>query len=392
MSTNYDMIATVDINLDAPLVDNTSFNYLLIVGPAPAAGEKTPPQIGAYSSLDEVLDAGWAADGESADPVGVAAQVAFSQSPTPNMIYIAPIQNVTHTPALEEGGGDPYTAPEKAVETIRRAAGTAGWYAVCTAGVDKTEYEEIAKYIETQHKIFCYTELDCFPEAGNERGSGEDLVQPSVGSVYFRTMGVYGRERTDQAKEKIPEANKYINVAFVAKWLNYESGSETSAFKQLAAVYPSELSTTEAKALADKNLNYFITVGNRNVTMNGKVIGNEWADVIRFRDWVQNDMQVNVVNLFIANPKIPYTDNGIALVQNQMIATLKKGQDLGGIVQTEFDENGEELPGFWTSVPLAVSLSASERASRKLTRCKFKARLAGAIHFAEIEGSLTYAL
>ena len=98
------------------------------------------------------------------------------------------------------------------------------------------------------------------------------------------------------------------------------------------------------------------------------------------------------MNLFITNPKIPYTDNGIALVQNQMIASLKAGQDAGGVAESEFDEDGNEIPGFQTSVPLASSLSASEKASRKLTKCKFKARLAGAIHFAEIKGSLTYTL
>ena len=45
----------------------------------------------------------------------------------------------------------------------------------------------------------------------------------------------------------------------------------------------------------------------------GKTGGGEWIDVIRFRDWLQNDMQVRVVNLLIVNPKIPYTDNGIGL-------------------------------------------------------------------------------
>lgn len=205
-------------------------------------------------------------------------------------------------------------------------------------------------------------------------------------------LGVYGRETTDQADEDIPPANRYINVAFVAKWLNYESGSETTAFKQLASVYPSKLTSTEMKALADKSLNYFITVGSKNLSMNGKVIGNEWADIIRFRDWLKNDMQLRVVNLFVTRPKVPYTDAGISLVQNQMIASLKSGQDAGGIAESEFDEDGTEIPGYVTSVPLAASLSASEKASRKLTKCKFKARLAGAIHFAELKGSLTYEL
>ncbi len=391
MSKNYDMIATVDIDLETPLVDNTSFSNLLIVGPLPkVTPKKAPPEVGAYSSIDEVVEAGWETSGDGADPVGVAAQVAFGQSPTPTTIYIAPIQTVT-TPATD-GEGEATTAPESAVETLRRAMGTSGWYVVCTAGVDKTEYEDIAAYIETQRKMFVYTELDCFPKAGEERGEDEDLVKPSVGTVYFRTVGVYGRVSTDQTDEEIPEANKYLNVAFTAKWLNYASGSETSAFKTLASVYPSELSTTEMKALEAKNLCFFITVGNKNITMKGITVGGEWADIIRFRDWLQNDMQLRVVNLFIVNPKVPYTDNGIALVQNQMIASLKAGQDAGGIAESEFDEDGNEIPGFQTSVPLAASLSASEKASRKLTKCKFKARLAGAIHFAEVKGSLTYTL
>ena len=114
--------------------------------------------------------------------------------------------------------------------------------------------------------------------------------------------------------------------------------------------------------------------------------------MIRFRDWLKNDMQVRVVNLFIMNTKIPYTDEGIALIHNAMIASLKRGQVMGGIARDEFDDDGVRISGFATSVPLASSLTASEKASRILRGCKFRARLAGAIHFAEIKGSLTYEL
>lgn len=525
MSKNYDMIATVDIDIATPIVDDTSFDNLLIMGPAPKNGAKAPA-VGVYSDISEVEDAGFVTSGADADPVGLAASVAFAQSPRPTAVYIAVqklsagavlaaqtiqsanaavaqyvgkkegltgctlafnedarkldmvltgaitsvkntglfdalvslladgytatidgaaitdaasfmaspawsrlkkmtkgcddevltvelnqkggsavlyIANVSYpdpdepaTEAETQGVEEPANAPDEELETpattIARALGTSGWYVLCTAGVDPEKYEEIAAYIETQEKMFCYTELDCFPAPYTERGDDEDLVQPSVGNVYFRTMGIYGRESADQEDEDIPPANRYMNVAFVAKWLNYESGSETSAFKQLASVYPSALSTTEMKALANKSLNYFITVGNKNLSMNGMTVGGEWADVIRFRDWLKNDMQLRVVNLFVTRPKVPYTDGGISLVQNQMIASLKAGQDAGGIATSEFDEDGTEIPGYVTSVPLAASLSASEKASRKLTKCKFKARLAGAIHFAEITGSLTYEL
>ena len=388
MSKNFDLIATVDIDIQNPIVDETSFDNLLIVGPLPkVAPDKAPPKVGAYSSLDEVLAAGWVASGDGADPVGAAAQVAFSQSPSPSTVYIAPIQTKT-VPAEGEESGEAaeVVEAEPTVETIQRAVATSGWYVVCTAGVDPAEYEGIAAYIETQEKMFVYTEMDYF-------GAGEKGENASyVGAVYFRSMGVYGKEESDQAVEDVPGANAYINVAFAAKWLNYESGSETSAFKTLSSVYPSELTTTEMKALESESMNFFIAVGNKNITMNGKTRGGEWADVIRFRDWLKNDMQLAVVNLFVTRPKVPYTDSGIALVQNQMIASLKRGQNVGGIAEDEFDEDGNTIPGFVTSVPLSSSITTSEKASRKLRKCKFKARLAGAIHFAEITGSLTYEL
>lgn len=524
MGKNYDLIATVDIDIATPIVDNTSFDNLLIMGPPPKGGLKTPAYVGVYGNLTEVEDAGFVSTGEGADPVGVAARVAFAQSPTPTQVYIAvqklsteavasaavikktnaaieqyvgtkenltgcaikfseasrklsvtlegPASGVENTGMSEvlgalaelgctvsvagkkvetvsdfketgafqelsgmsaddpevkfsidvekDGAGEvsyavvieypssgvpavasvveapPLNSPEKELElpatTIARALGMDGWYVLCSAGIDSKYYEEIAAYIETQEKMFAYTELDCFPAPGADRAEGEDQVIPSVGTVYFRTLGCYGREKTSQALEDIPDANLYENVAFVAKWLNYSSGSETSAFKSLSSIYPSELTGTEMKLLAEKNLNYFITVGNKNITMNGKTVGGEWADVIRFRDWLKNDMQLRVVNLFVTRPKVPYTDSGIALVQNQMIASLKASQDAGGIAETEFDADGNEIPGFVTSVPLSASLSASEKASRRLTKCKFKARLAGAIHFAELKGSLTYEL
>lgn len=48
MSKNYDMIATVDIDIATPIVDDTSFDNLLIMGPAPKTGAKSPARVGVY--------------------------------------------------------------------------------------------------------------------------------------------------------------------------------------------------------------------------------------------------------------------------------------------------------------------------------------------------------
>lgn len=382
MSKNYDLIATVDIDLSSPIVDESSFDNLLIVGPLPkVAPTSAPPTVGAYSSLDEVLAAGWVASGDGADPVGIAAQVAFGQTPRPTSIYIAPIQMVD---------GDSGLVEESAVATVQRAVATDGWYVVCPAGVDSEQFEAIAEYIETQEKMFCYTELDCFTP--DEDGTGEIHCSPAVSGNHFRTLWIYGRETSAQADEDIPAENLYMNVAMAAKWLQYEAGSETAAFKQLSKVKPANLTAAEIAVLNKNNGNFFATIGTMNVTVGGKVAAGEWADIIRFRDWQKNDMQVAVATLFMTVPKVPYTDSGIALVQNQMVASLKRGQDRGGIAEEEFDEIGNTIHSYTTSVPTSSSISATEKSTRKLRNLKFKARLAGAIHFAELTGSLTYEL
>lgn len=382
MSNSYDKIATVDISIQQVLVDSASFDNILIVGPLPkAASKKAPAKVGAYSSINEVTDAGWVTTGDDADPVGIAARVAFSQDPAPTTIYIAPIQTSTNT---TDAGAT--TTAEHAVMTVQRAVSTSGWYVVCPAGVEDSELTELAEYIETQEKMMLYTETKFFG-AGDE---GADKA--TIANTFLRTGGIYGRTSSDQADESLPTANKYINVAFAVAWLANESGSETAAFKTLRGVEPAELTTAESKALEDANLSYFTTVGNKNITMVGKAIGDEWLDIIRFRDWLKNDMQVRVCNVFVQRPKVPFTDEGIALIQNAMEASLKAGQEAGGIADDEYDEDGNVNMGYETSVPLSSQIDDSDKAARKLTGCTFRARLTGAIHFAELKGTLAYSL
>lgn len=362
MSKEFDMIADVSIDIADPLMDESSYGNILIVGPVPA--EKEPPEVAEYFSLDEVTEAGWVAIGESADPVGIATRIAFSQKKKPSSVFIAPVKT----------GG-------KALDAVKTAMNNTGWYVVCPAGVEEKEYKDIADYIETTEKMFCYTEMGYFGASKNK---------PTLSASYARTYGIYGRENSGQDDADVPVENKYLNVAWMIQTLCYEPGSETFAYKEISLCSPADLSTAEMTALDKDCISYFVAIGNKNVTMGGKVLGGEWIDIIRFRDWLKNDMQTRVVNLFIASPKVPYTDAGIGLVENQMLASLKAGQDVGGIAPTEFDTDGNEIAGYSTSVPLAASIDDATKKSRKLTKCKFGARLAGAIHVADLDGTLSY--
>ena len=372
MSTNLDRICTVDISLASPIANEASFDNILIIGPAPKTPKTTLPAVGVYSSLEELTELGIVAVGETADPVGVAARVAFSQSPRPHEIYVA-FMNDAPT------GLEAETSTVRTVsEVLTDALGINGWYCICPVGLTKAQVKEVIQWTETQNKLCGYID--------------DDPDNPIVeAGLYLRSYAVYPKVTPDQSEEDIPPENRYgMAVAMAAKAMNFHAGEETWALKQLAAVTPSKLNSTAIKKMESANFSYIITVASKNVTQGGKTNGGEWIDIIRFRDWLQNDMQIRVVNLLIVNPKIPYTDNGIALVENQMLASLKDGQKYGGIAPTEYDEDGNSIPGYVTSVPSAASLTSTQKASRVLNDCRFSARLAGAVHVVEVKGCLTY--
>lgn len=363
MSNNLNNIVSVNIDLTSPAIDSASFDNLLIVGLPPVTPKGTLPDIGAYSDLDEVESAGYISTGTNADPVGIAARIAFSQNPRPSLLYIA---------AQQEDGVNMLESP---VDTLRRANKTPGWYMICPAGIDESMYEEIAEWTETQNKQFGYTYLaDTDP----------------VSEIYYRSHGWCGLVHDEDLPGDVPVANAYLHCGIVAKGLSYPSGSETWAFKKLASVHPSKISSTLIKSIVDGHSNYFAQYAGRNISMNGQVRAGEWIDVIRGRDWLQNDMQIRIFNLLLMNPKVPYTNSGIGSVQNEMIASLKTAQKRGIVAEDEFDEEENLVPGFTTSVPNSMSLTATQKASRILSNCKFSARLAGAIHVIRVDGALTY--
>ena len=381
MSNVFDQIAKVSVGIQTAVISSASFGKILIVGALPkVAPAKAPALVGYYESIDEVTAAGWVATGDTAalDPVGVAAQVAFSQNPRPEGIYIAPVQVTT----VEES-----TTAESAVITVQRAMETDGWYVVCPVGLPNTDLAGIAAYIEKQEKMMLYNETAFF-------GAGTGGTNtPTVSSIYTRSGGIFAKESSGQEAANVPAANLYgMAAGFAAVWLSHQSGSETAAYKQIRGVYPSTLSIDERTALADANLSFFVTIANKNVTMIGKVLAGEWLDIIRFRDWIKNDIQLRLVNLFLTGQKIPYVDGGITMVQNCIEAALKEGQLIGGIAPDEYDEDGNETLGFEVNVPTASSVAPTVRAARLLPDVSFRARLAGAIHVVEVTGTLAYAL
>ncbi|MCD7826348.1 MAG: DUF3383 domain-containing protein [Clostridiaceae bacterium] len=369
IKNNLDEIVNVDIEISTPASTDESFSNILFVVEAPdgEATEEIGSSVIAISQAADLNDYGFS----SKHQAYIMATVAYSQSPEPDTIYVVVRQ--------EEDGEDSETAYESMTTVLNRALEAGGWYGIALSKtfLNAADLEEAIKWTEANNKLFGF--------------SFTDSELPVTTTNYFRSFAVYGGDVPDV--EVIPDENYYISLAMMAKCFGYDPGSETWALKTLAGVYPCKLSSTMKTYCDSNNITYFTTYASKNITssMGGKVLGDEWIDTIRFRDWLKNDMQERVFNLLVLNQKIPFTDDGITSVEGKMEESLKAGQDVGGIAPTEYDDDDNEIPGYTITVPKSADLTDTQKASRQLTGCKFTAKLAGAIQAVDISGNLIYA-
>ena len=453
---NIDQIIKVDIALNTAGISKLGFNTIMVCGPH----AKTLERVLAISDPDELLDLGF----ESTDPIYVAVNTAFSQTPAPSevkvgrwqcdSIKVGLINEDTVQQGVEYSVDINYYDAQKNVKTITgsyeavaedtasnvltqisSALGTADTKKLFSCSVSGSEVLIKASNSQTTFtvtpnerlKITLVEQADDIDVAKNMQlisdadddwygvvctDRSDDTVLAMAawaeGQTKLYGVGLSGDNiKNPESKEDIAsklmaknymrspwwyhaDANEFVEVANMARCFSVNPGGETWANKQLNGVTTDDLTQAEINAITAKNGNCFVAVRNISVTQNGKVAGGEWIDVIRFRDWLKEEMQTDLFSMLINRDKLPFTDQGIALVESTMNKVLALGQKRGGIAPTEYDEDGNENLGYTISVPLASSISANNKAQRVLQDCKFTARLAGAIHAIEIYGNLTY--
>ena len=358
-----DDLIKCNIEISSPAQGNLSFDSILVVVPPPtAAGKKPTAKVFAISSAEDLLEYGYTAT----ETAYKAATVVFSQNPKPSEIKIC-------------ARGEVKSKKETITEVLNRAKAETVFYGVhISSFTEETDVQEAISWAEANEKLFCfeYTNIDKFPVKNTS---------------FYRSFAIFSGLPDGYAESDTqPSENAFAALGWMAKCFGYEPGSETWAYKELAGIVPSALSKDNKNKLVEKNVSAFLRYAGSNITTGGKTLAGEWIDVIRFRDWLKNELQVSVFNILKVNRKVPYTDSGISLIEGAMETVLKKAQDIGGVSRTEYSADGAEIPGFTVSVPKASGLDEATRKSRKLTSCEWTARLAGAIHIVEISGKLNF--
>lgn len=343
-----DDIVSVDIHLNTTGIGRANFGTIMVfsrtldyvTGKVPAKDT-----VATYNRLSDTT--GIVKEGGDLQRV---LQAVFGQSPRPRQVKVY----TTDAAANVAFGASHLAAAIQA---------DADWYCAVIAGTS-SDYAAFARAIEGERRLFV---------------TDQWAADQAKALNLYRTACITGAE-----------GNGITAGAWAAKCLGYAAGSETWALKQLGGVQAAALTPQQDQAILNNNGTVFGRMSAQlNLTRGGKVAGGEWVDVIRFRDWLQDVMQTNLVATLINRPKLPYTDEGLAVIESSLIQSLEEGVRAGGVIDWRDDGTGQLVRGYTVTVPQAKDVPFNVKASR-VAHVQFSAFLTGAIHAIEVTGSFSY--
>lgn len=347
MSSQLDAIVQVTITQQTQAVQQASFSIPLIIG----TSNRFVDLIRYYTGTAGMLSDGFLIT----DPEYIYASKAFSQAISPKQVGIGK-----------------YTNSGSLVTDIQAIQGVSDlWYGLSVTSNLAADIEAVAAYIETQLKVFVGASSD----AAIITSSSVDVASVLKGLAYKRSALLYSAQ-----------ANKGPDAAWLGGQLPQVPGASTWKFKQLVGITPDIFTATQRNyaigvpGTPGKNCNIYETVGGVGITEEGTMAGGQFIDLTVGIDWLTSTMKTNVFSLLVNALKIPYTDQGAAIIQNGVFQTLRQGVANGLI---------DGSSPITVTVPSVLSVSTTLRAERVLPNVNFSCRLAGALHFVQINGTVT---
>lgn len=316
---------------------------------------------------------------------GAASSVAFATAPGSG-VDIAPLLGLQST----QGGR---LAPGSAVETLVAgvtacANASTDWYglycAPVTAAVDADRLA-VAAYIEgaSPSRIYGITTQSA---AVIDPVQTSDIASQLKGAKYTRTFVQYS------------SASPYAAASLFGRAFTVDfTGNNTAItlkFKNEPGVTAETLTESQAAALTAKNCNVFVNYNNATaIIQQGVMSGGYYFDEVQGLDWLQNSLQTAIFNLLYTSPtKIPQSDAGVNQIVAACESAMNQAVNNGLVAPGTWNApgfgaiaNGQTLPkGYYIYAPPLSTQSQADRAARKAPTLQIAAKLAGAVHSANV--------
>ncbi|EFM9977335.1 DUF3383 domain-containing protein [Escherichia coli] len=367
-------VVNVDVIMSPVAATGRNFGALLILGTSTVI--PVTERIRQYSAIEDIGD-----DFGVDSPEYEAATIFFSQSPKPTLVYIG---RWAKTLAEREAG-----AVETLLQAVNACLQYTNWYGLAIA--DRADLVEadvisVAAAIEASSlsRILAVTTADVnVLVAGNTDNIGYKLKAAG----YARTFWQYS------------SSSKYAAIsAFGRAFTVNFTGSNTTItlkFKTEPGITYETLTTAQAAAIDAINGNVYVYYANDTAIIQQGVMANgDFFDERHGLDWLQNYVQTNLYNLlYTSATKIPQTDAGVTRLMTNVEASLDQAVNNGLIAPGVWNggpigqiESGDTLTkGYYVYADAVANQAQSDREARKSPVIQAAIKLAGAIHYGDVQ-------
>lgn len=259
---------------------------------------------------------------------------------------------------LTQTNTTPTETAVEALEAVEQVNDT--WYLLVSEFQDAATQELLSDAVAAREKIYGLSSADVVAPTTGTTDIGAILNAKTAG----RTFGVY-----------LPTAaTEYPEAAWAGSQLAVTPGSNDWDFKRAAGVTVSSLTTTQKTNLKNKSWNYYISKGGVNIFQNGDMFDGQPIDTQIGKDWLKARLQEAVYFRIINTLKIPMTDAGLLVVENEIRGVLSQAE-----------ANGLIDSGWTVSTPPVLSIPENLRAQRTAGVFVVRARLQGSVRKVNIE-------
>lgn len=185
---------------------------------------------------------------------------------------------------------------------------------------------------------------------------------------YERSQGIF-TAREDQ----------YPAVAWSAVVATKDPGGITWRFKLLRGVVATLFNATQETNLRAAGWNFYTTVAGLDMVLDGVTFAGEYPDVRHGTDWLGARIQERILGLLANADKWPFEDSTVDTFTNEIESVLLIGENKKFLAKGTSTCTG----------PKVLDIDPAVRAARILPDIVFGARLASAVHKAEIRGTLS---
>lgn len=149
-----------------------------------------------------------------------------------------------------------------------------------------------------------------------------------------------------------------------------------------------DLRDSERDTLENAFVNFMTVEYKHQYIKNGICGDGNFIDNVLGADYITYQMRENLYGIFLANPKIGYTDEGFAIVASGVFSALNKAVDLHIIAK-----DPESKVGIYTVVvPKRAEATDEQARNRIMPNIEWEAQLEGAVHSVKVRGVLSVTL